>query len=125
MQDLQPPKPRDLNTDAGARDNTAVPAKLCQPSSSVMPPPPPPPKVMPLAPPPPPKFNSPTPEVHGKNNTPPKPSSEIFPDTLVKLMEYGDDDDDVDDIEHAAGAEPLQLQSKSNVPAGPKPFWAV
>lgn len=46
-------------------------------------------------------------------------------DTLVKLMEYGDDDDDVDDIEHADGAEPLQLQSKSNVPAGPKPFWAV
>ncbi|XP_031093986.1 protein RIK isoform X1 [Ipomoea triloba] len=125
LQDLQPPKPRDLNTDAGARDNTVVPAKLCQPSSSVMPPPPPPPKVMPLAPPPPPKFNSPTPEVHGKNNSPPKPSSEIFPDTLVKLMEYGDDDDDVDDIEHAAGAEPLQLQSKSNVPAGPKPFWAV
>lgn len=45
-------------------------------------------------------------------------------DTLVKLMEYGDDDDDdVDDIERAAGEE--ALQSKSNVAAGPKPFWAV
>ncbi|CAH9067681.1 unnamed protein product [Cuscuta europaea] len=121
-QEVLAPKAQDLTADAGVRDNTTIPGtKVCQPPSNLMPPPPPPPKMMPMAPPPLPKFNSPTPKVHGISNMPHKPSSENIPDTLVKLMEYGDDDED-DDIDGVAGE---RLQGKSIVPEGPKPFWAV
>ncbi|KAK4347810.1 hypothetical protein RND71_034149 [Anisodus tanguticus] len=104
---------------AGDRDKTGTPApkKLVQPLSSSMPPPPPP-RMMPPPPPPPPKFQSSTQKVH-ENNMVNKAPCKIVPDTLVQLMEYGDDDDDNDE------AIERPLKSSSSVLATPKPFWAV
>ena len=105
--------------DAGYRCNIgATPKKLVQPLSSPMPPPPP--RMMPPPPPPPPKFHSSTEKVHA-NNVAHKTPCKIVPDTLVQLMEYGDDDDD-DDTDEAIDR---PLKSSSNVLAAPKPFWAV
>ncbi|KAI4339599.1 hypothetical protein MLD38_024521 [Melastoma candidum] len=82
--------------------------------------PPPPPKSMP-PPPPPPKFSASRPTKEGvlKNRSPEK-ITEPIPDTLVKLMEYGEEDDgDVDEDSEAP------LVRKSDSTTTPKPFWAV
>lgn len=93
-----------------------APKKLIQPSSGI---PPPPTRTMP-PPPPPPKFPAP-PEVkvQDKSKILLKTKSNAVPDTLVKLMEYGEDDDDLDDsseesLPHATRAIGVQ-----------KPFWAL
>lgn len=75
--------------------NMPPPSKLVQPVDNGMPNPPP--RNMP--PPPPPKFTllAPTEKLHDKNNSLNKTKSDNIPvvsDTLVKLMEYGEDDDD-------------------------------
>lgn len=104
-------------SDAGDRDKIGTPApkKLVQPLSSSMPSPPTP-RMMP-PPPPPPKFQSASQKVHD-NNVINKAPCKIVPDTLVQLMEYGDDDDDDEAIDRP-------LKSSSSVLATPKPFWAV
>nr|QWY12732.1 RIK [Solanum tuberosum] len=106
-------------SDKGDRDKIGTPAprKLVQPLSSSMLPPPPP-RMMP-PPPPPPKFQSSSQKVHD-NNVVNKAPCKIVPDTLVQLMEYGDDDDD-DNDEAIDGP----LKSSSSAVATPKPFWAV
>ncbi|KAI6670365.1 hypothetical protein NL676_005250 [Syzygium grande] len=48
-----------------------------------------------------------------------KSRSEIIPDTLVKLMEYGDEDDDPDESSEES------LGSNSTTVTTQKPFWAV
>ncbi|XP_055803676.1 protein RIK isoform X1 [Solanum dulcamara] len=103
-------------SDGGDRDKIGTPAskKLVQPLSSSMPPPPPP-RMMP-PPPPPPKFQSSTQKMHD-NNVVNKAPCKIVPDTLVQLMEYGDDDDDDNDE-----ATDRPLESSSSVLATPKPF---
>ncbi|CAI9755231.1 unnamed protein product [Fraxinus pennsylvanica] len=121
--------PRELTSHVGAKDLSSMPAprKLIRPSPAVIPPtppknvpPPPPPKRMPppplksMPPPlPPPKFNS-TPKIHETNSNLHNSKSEPIPDTLIKLMEYGDDDDDEETI-----GEPSKSLSSA-----PKPFWA-
>ncbi|XP_010317127.2 protein RIK isoform X5 [Solanum lycopersicum] len=106
-------------SEKGDTDKIGIPTprKLVQPLSSSMLPPPPP-RMMP-PPPPPPKFQSSSQKVHD-NNMVNKAPSKIVPDTLVQLMEYGDDDDD-DNDEAIDGP----LKSSSSAVATPKPFWAV
>ncbi|KAG5095983.1 hypothetical protein JHK84_051571 [Glycine max] len=116
---LQPLKTNEQSDGPVVRNISTMPApkKLVQPSSNGMPPPllrtmPPPP--------PPPKFCGPSEvKVQAKNKTLLKTKSDAVPDTLVKLMEYGEeDDDDIDSSEeslpHDAGATGVQ-----------KPFWAL
>lgn len=129
--------PSETTSGLTVRNSSTMPAprKLVQPSSSGMPPPPPkgtmgplpppPPKFSSPArtmapPPPPPKFNSSTtiPEVDDKNVLN-KSKSDTVPDTLSKLMEYGEEDDDPDE----AGEE--SCKNNSSVAVAPKPFWAV
>ncbi|KAH1156293.1 hypothetical protein GYH30_051204 [Glycine max] len=118
-QRLQPLKTNEQSDGPVVRNISTMPApkKLVQPSSNGMPPPllrtmPPPP--------PPPKFCGPSEvKVQAKNKTLLKTKSDAVPDTLVKLMEYGEeDDDDIDSSEeslpHDAGATGVQ-----------KPFWAL
>ncbi|KAI4387825.1 hypothetical protein MLD38_000224 [Melastoma candidum] len=72
-------------------------------------------------PPPPPKFSASRPAKEGilQNRSPEKISGPI-PNTLVKLMEYGEEDDeDVDED----GKE--SLVCKSDAKMTPKPFWEV
>ncbi|KAH9676750.1 protein RIK [Citrus sinensis] len=83
------------NLDVRNVSNMPPPSKLVQPVDNGMPHPPP--RNMP--PPPPPKFTllAPTAKLHDKNNSLNKTKSDNIPvvsDTLVKLMEYGEDDDD-------------------------------
>ncbi|XAR51664.1 hypothetical protein NMG60_11006354 [Bertholletia excelsa] len=116
-------------SDLEARNFSTLPPprKLIQPSVNgmhppppkAMPPPPPPPKAMP-PPPPPPKFNSSTPasKVH-ENSVQHKSKLETVPDTLIKLMEYGEEDDDLDDLAEE------QCKSNSKRLSTTKPFWAV
>lgn len=116
-------KPGEPTPDLGVRNISTMqaPKKLVQqsvngmvpPPSWSMPPPPPPP-------PPPPKFNSPVlpSKVHEKSFLN-KSKPESVPDTLIKLMEYGEEDDEPDEITE----EPYK--SNSNGSAAPKPFWAV
>ncbi|CAN4081645.1 unnamed protein product [Withania somnifera] len=108
-------------SDTSDRDKIGTPApkRLVQPLSSSMPPLPPP-RMMP-PPPPPPKFQPSTQKVHD-NNVVNKAPCKIVPDTLVQLMEYGDDDDDDDDNDETIDR---PLKSGSSVLATPKPFWAV
>ncbi|KAL3376467.1 hypothetical protein AABB24_003078 [Solanum stoloniferum] len=108
-------------SDKGDRDKIGTPAprKLVQPLPSSMLPPPPP-RMMP-PPPPPPKFQSSSQKVQD-NNVVNKAPCKIVPDTLVQLMEYGDDDDDDDDNDEAIDG---PLKSSSSAVATPKPFWAV
>lgn len=105
LQGSEFPMPRELTSHVGARDVSTViaPKKSVQPSFGGMPPPPPPPK-----------FNS-LPKLH-ENNTMHKSKSEIVPDTLMNIMEYGDGDED-DDVE-------VEM-FKKQPGAVPKPFWAV
>lgn len=46
-------------------------------------------------------------------------NSVFISDTLIKLMEYGEDDDDVDD----SSEEPLPRSTQAN--GVQKPFWAL
>ncbi|KAK6129164.1 hypothetical protein DH2020_037096 [Rehmannia glutinosa] len=109
-----------LYVSQGAKGISVVqdPKRLVKPSSNGMPPPPPrrlsPPSL-------PPKFNS-TPKVHEDSNGMHRSKSEVVPDTLVKLMEYGDDDDVDDDLEETAKQ---SFETHSSASATPKPFWAV
>ncbi|GFZ19240.1 RS2-interacting KH protein [Actinidia rufa] len=89
-----------------------APQKLVKPSISRMPPPPP--RILP-PPPPPPKFNSPKP---ASSIVLDKSKPESVPDTLIKLLEYGEEDDDPDEITD----EPYR--SNSNGLGARKPFWA-
>ncbi|XP_060193368.1 protein RIK isoform X2 [Lycium barbarum] len=119
LQGPELPMLQERMSDAGDRDKIGIPApkKLVQPLSSSMLPPPPP-RMMP-PPPPPPKFRSSSQKVQ-ENNMVNKAPCKIVPDTLVQLMEYGDDDDD-DNDEATDGP----LKSSSSVLAAPKPFWAI
>ncbi|XP_016559011.2 protein RIK isoform X2 [Capsicum annuum] len=118
LQSPELPMLQERMSDAGDRGKigTTTPKKLVQPLYSSMPPPPPP-RMMSPPPPPPPKFQSSSQKVHD-NNVVNKAPCETVPDTLVQLMEYGDDDDD----DEAIGR---PLRSSSSVLATPKPFWAV
>ncbi|KAL3624050.1 hypothetical protein CASFOL_032866 [Castilleja foliolosa] len=85
--------PRELTSNVGARDISSLQDRksFVKPLSNEMPPPPP-------------KFDS-TPKLHGDNTATHVSKSEVVPDTLIKLMEYGDDDDETEEMA--------------------KPFWAV
>lgn len=113
------PMPRELTSHVGARDNLVDqdPNKFVKPAPDGMPPPPPR-RISPPSPPP--KF-SPTPKVHGDNNGIHRSKSEAVPDTLIQLLEYGDDDDD-DNLEETST---VPLKNHSSSPTVPKPFWAV
>ncbi|KAL4382632.1 hypothetical protein AHAS_Ahas04G0252900 [Arachis hypogaea] len=118
-QGLEHLKPNEQSADMAVRKVLTMPApkKLIQPSSNGMPPPPP--RKMP-PPPPPPKFHDP-PEVkvQDKSESFPKTKSDAVPDTLVKLMEYGDEDDDLDDSsEESLASSPRKVGAQ-------KPFWAL
>ncbi|XP_041002625.1 protein RIK isoform X2 [Juglans microcarpa x Juglans regia] len=117
-------KPAESSADFGVRDVSTMPApkKLVQPSFSGMPPPGP--RIMPPPPPPPPpppKFTLSTHAIKGddKNNILNKTKSDSVPDTLFKLMEYGEEDDDPEENyeEPPSGS--------SSAVAARKPFWAL
>lgn len=115
---------KSLQADLGVRNISTMPApkKLVHPSSSNGMPPPPP-RAMP-PPPPPPKFTSSTPaaRLQDNNNFWNKTMSDAVPvvsDTLVKLMEYGEEDDDPEDTSEESP------NGKSSVVAVRKPFWAL
>ncbi|XP_073060398.1 protein RIK-like isoform X2 [Primulina eburnea] len=103
LQGSEFPMPRELTSHVGARDVSTViaPNKSVLQSFGGMPPPPPP------------KFNS-LPKLH-ENNTMHKSKPEIIPDTLINIMEYGDDDDD----------ELETFKKQPGTAVFPKPFWAV
>ncbi|KAL2329879.1 hypothetical protein Fmac_017460 [Flemingia macrophylla] len=110
-------KPNEQSDGLVVRNISTMPApkKLVRRSSNGMPPP------LPITmPPPPPKFcDTPEVKVQDKNKTLLKTKSDAVPDTLVKLMEYGEEDDDLDDsseesLPHATQAIGVQ-----------KPFWAL
>ncbi|XP_034207686.1 protein RIK [Prunus dulcis] len=109
FQELEMSKPNELLADLGVRNVSTMPApkKLVQPASNGMPPPLP--RTMP---PPPPKFTS---SAHVLTKT----KSDDVPDTLVKLMEYGEDDDDSEETN-----EELPTSNSGAVTAR-KPFWAL
>ncbi|XP_026661950.2 protein RIK isoform X2 [Phoenix dactylifera] len=78
--------------------------------------PPPPPRNMP---PPPPKFSSQSPpKVESRNSVAKKSSLEPVSDILMKLAEYGDEDDNVDDTIELPKDNPTRTSTS-------KPFWAV
>ncbi|CAL9014276.1 unnamed protein product [Prunus brigantina] len=108
-QELEMSKPNELLADLDVRNVSTMPApkKLVQPASNGMPPPLP--RTMP---PPPPKFTS---SAHVLTKT----KSDDVPDTLVKLMEYGEDDDDSEETN-----EELPTSNSGAVTAR-KPFWAL
>lgn len=99
--------------------NMPAPKKLVTSSADRMMPPPPP-KNMP--PPPPPTFTPKMPTVEALDNSISlkKSMSDSVPDTLIKLMEYGTDDDDTEE----EISEEIS-KSSSTVSTGPKPFWAI
>ncbi|XP_020219182.1 protein RIK isoform X1 [Cajanus cajan] len=117
-QGLQPLNPNEQSDGLVVRNISTMPApkKLVQPSPNGMPQPLP--RTMP--PPPPPKFcDTSEVEVQDKYKNLLKTKSDAVPDTLVKLMEYGEEDDDLDDsseesLPHATQAVGVQ-----------KPFWAL
>ncbi|KAK7295451.1 hypothetical protein RJT34_18360 [Clitoria ternatea] len=95
-----------------------APKKLVQPSSSGLPPSPPP-RTMP--PPPPPKFSdAPEVKLQDKSKNFLKTKSDSVPDTLVKLMEYGEDDDD--DLDYSSEE---SLPHTTQAIGVQKPFWAL
>ncbi|PON46177.1 hypothetical protein PanWU01x14_253010 [Parasponia andersonii] len=107
----------------GVRNVSTMPAlKKLVPATSLGMPPPPSRTMAPPPPPPPPKFTSSTPALkrQEKNNILSKTKWDSVPDTLVKLMEYGDDDED--DYE---GNSEEPLDSNSSSVAALKPFWAL
>ncbi|CAL8140808.1 unnamed protein product [Prunus armeniaca] len=109
MQELEMSKPNEMLADLGLRNVSTMPApkKLVQPASNGMPPP------LPRAmPPPPPKFTS---SAHVLTKT----KSDDVPDTLFKLMEYGEDDDDSEETNKELPT------SNSGAVIARKPFWAL
>lgn len=107
----------------GARDMPNIPAsKLIEPSTRVLlptpPMPPPPPKFNSREMPPPPKFDR-KPSTGDRNSTATESIAGSVPDTLIKLMEYGDDDDEPEETSQEL------FKRKSNSAVTPKPFWAV
>ncbi|KAL8266282.1 hypothetical protein R6Q59_003626 [Mikania micrantha] len=99
-----------------------APKKLMQPAPNGMMPPPP--RTMP---PPPSRTSAPTPPRFESSvavtkavevNHTSKPEAKSVPETLISLMEYGDEDDDDDDTEETP------TKSSKSLPAS-KPFWAV
>ncbi|XP_004304230.1 PREDICTED: protein RIK-like [Fragaria vesca subsp. vesca] len=111
-------RPPELASDLGVRNVSTMPApkKLVQQVSNGMPPPPP--RTMP---PPPPKFTSSAQAVKeiDRNNDLKKTNSDNVPDTLVKLMEYGEDDDDSEETDEQSPT------SNSVAVTAQKPFWAL
>ncbi|KAL6135520.1 hypothetical protein ACLB2K_067747 [Fragaria x ananassa] len=111
-------RPPELASDLGVRNVSTMPApkKLVQQVSNRMPPPPP--RTMP---PPPPKFTSSAQAVKeiDRNNDLKKTKSDNVPDTLVKLMEYGEDDDDSEETDEQSPT------SNSVAVTAQKPFWAL
>ncbi|GLU10958.1 hypothetical protein SLE2022_277320 [Rubroshorea leprosula] len=83
--------------------------------------PPLPPRSMP--PPPPPKFNSTTAwNLHEKRSVADKVKPDnvsVVSDTMVKLMEYGDDDDQFEEICDET------FNRYSNIVTVQKPLWAL
>ncbi|XP_047149616.1 protein RIK isoform X1 [Vigna umbellata] len=117
-QGLQPIKPNEQLDGLVVRNISTMPApkKLVQPSSNGMPTPLP--KTMP--PPPPPKFSGPSEVKVQDNKNLLNTNSDAVPDTLVKLMEYGEeDDDDVDDSKEESFPHGSQANGVQ------KPFWAL
>ncbi|KAE8021804.1 hypothetical protein FH972_007665 [Carpinus fangiana] len=114
-------KPAEPSAGLDLRNVSTVPApkKLVQLSSNGIAPPLP--RTMPPAPPPP-KFTTSTlaDTGHDKNNIPKKTKSDSVPDTLVKLMEYGEEDDDPEESYEESGS-----GKSSAVAAARKPFWAL
>ncbi|XP_044505386.1 protein RIK-like isoform X2 [Mangifera indica] len=117
--------PSELSGNVEVRNvsNMPAPKRLVQSSVNGMPPPPP--RIMP--PPPPPKFTSstPLPKFQDKGRSLNKTHFENIPDTLVKLMEYGEDDDDLEET----GKESLTSDSSFSLNSDKvnvrKPFWAL
>ncbi|KAM7520658.1 hypothetical protein LguiB_019620 [Lonicera macranthoides] len=111
-------KPRESTPEKSSRNISTMPAprKLVQSSSNGMPSHP---RSMP---PPPPKFNStPFSKAPEDNTFLNKSNSQTVPDTLIGLMEYGDeDDDDLDETTKES-----VKSNNSTIQATPKPFWAV
>ncbi|KAL5176924.1 Protein RIK [Glycine soja] len=116
---LQPLKPYEQSDGLVVRNILTMPApkKLVPPSSNGMPPP----LLRTMPPPPPPKFSDPFEvKVHNKNKTLLKTKSDAVPDTLVNLMEYGEeDDDDIDDSSEES------LPHDTRATGVQKPFWAL
>ncbi|KAK7394414.1 hypothetical protein VNO78_14942 [Psophocarpus tetragonolobus] len=114
---LQPLKPNEQSDSLVVRNISTMPAprKLVQLSSGM---PPPLPRTMP---PPPPKFSDPSEvKVHDKDKNLLNTKSDAVPDTLIKLMEYGEeDDDDLDD----SSEESLACATRTS--GVQKPFWAL
>ncbi|KAI3906062.1 hypothetical protein MKW92_008125 [Papaver armeniacum] len=108
--------------------NMPPPKKLVQSSSNGMLPPS---SSMAMPPPPPPKFAVPKPPSQttgDKHTTKIKPTSgPPVPDTLTQLMEYGDEDDEDEDLrdDNRGEQEISKISSKSTSVAAPKPFWAM
>ncbi|KAI3892787.1 hypothetical protein MKX03_000891 [Papaver bracteatum] len=108
--------------------NMPPPKKLVQSSSNGMLPPS---FSMAMPPPPPPKFAVPkqsSQTTGDKNTTKIKPTSgPPVPDTLTQLMEYGDEDDEDEDLrdDNRGEQEISKISSKSTSAAAPKPFWAM
>ncbi|XP_026385397.1 protein RIK-like [Papaver somniferum] len=108
--------------------NMPPPKKLVQSSSNGMLPPS---SSMAMPPPPPLKFAVPKPPSQttgDKNTTKIKPTSgPPVPDTLTQLMEYGDEDDEDEDLrdDNRGEQEISKISSKSTSAAAPKPFWAM
>ncbi|KAH7532723.1 hypothetical protein FEM48_Zijuj04G0052600 [Ziziphus jujuba var. spinosa] len=113
-------KPVESSAGLGVRNvsNMPAPKKLISPTSNGRPTIPS--RMMP-PPPPPPKFTSSTSsvKVQGKNNIMDKTKSDTVPDTLVKLMEYGEDDDDSEETREES------LGGNLGAVSARKPFWAL
>ncbi|XP_044468065.1 protein RIK-like isoform X2 [Mangifera indica] len=103
--------------------NMPAPKRLVQSSVNGMPPPPP--RSMPH--PPPPKFTSstPTPKSQERGRSLNKTHFENIPDTLVKLMEYGEDYYDLEETGEESHTSDSSCSLNSNKVAVSKPFWAL
>lgn len=118
---LQHLKPNEQSDGLVVRNISTMPApkKLVQPSSNGMPPPLP--RTMP--PPPPPKFSDPSEiKAQDKNKNLLKTKSDAVPDTLVKLMEYGEDSEDDDDLDDSSEQ---SLPRATQATGLQKPFWPL
>ncbi|KAJ0099759.1 hypothetical protein Patl1_21726 [Pistacia atlantica] len=117
--------PSELSADVEVRNvsNMPAPKRLVQSAVNGMLPPPP--RSMP--PPPPPKFisSTPAPKFQDKGRSLNKMQSENIPDTLVKLMEYGEDDDDLEETGEESLTSDSSFSLNSNKVAVRKPFWAL
>ncbi|KAL5582169.1 hypothetical protein UlMin_014611 [Ulmus minor] len=110
-------KPVEPSADWDVRNVSSMPAPKKLVSSTTNGMPPPPSRTM-APPPPPPKFNSSTPAEQSRNNTKIE-SVPVVSDTLVKLLEYGEDDDGPEETNEEPPGK------TSGAVAASKPFWAV